>query len=737
MSTLLKYFKPYISILLFIVLYQFTRAYGLIEIPTYTADIVNNGIQGYGVTSNIPYIMTENDYNIILSLLNEEEQTLLNSSYSYITQDEISLSLAKEYHLTPTSNYYVFVDSSNKYSYNEESVNNLNTILSSPMMFISITSGDVPIPNNSNFAIPQDISKTPEENVPRFYEFFKSYTNELPSIQQDTLAKMGTKQLLINANVDMNAYQMSYILSAGLKMLLISFGITLVIIRAYMLVAKVTTEVTATIRHDLYTKILSFSNYELDDLSTSSLITRATNDITQVSRFIAMFLQMALFAPILAIVAIRKSYMSSFQMFMISLSAVMCILLLIAVVILFTIPKFKLNQKLVDRLNLVTREILSGILVIRAFSNEKRMNKKFADTNQQSMNNTLFIGRMMGTIFPLVTFILNITMVSIVWFGAKNVDAGVMLAGDIFANIQYSASLIFSFIMLSMLLFIFPRAQVSAQRIKEVLEKEEQIKSGNKTISQKVNGIVQFNNVSFKYNDASDSLPVLENISFTAKPNEVTAIIGSTGSGKSTIVNLIPRFYNVSEGSITIDGVNIKDYTLESLHEQIAIIPQKNLLFSGSVKSNIKFSDNTISDEQMIKSADISQATEFITNLDNQFDADISQGGKNVSGGQKQRLSIARAIASNRPILVFDDSFSALDYSTDSKLRNAIKENLKDVTTIIVAQRVNTIRKAEQIIVLDEGKIVGKGTHNELIKTCDVYKEIALSQIPEEELYNE
>ncbi len=731
MTKLLKYFKPYMILVLLICILQGVRAYGLTEMPTYTSDIVNVGIQTYGVKNVAPEVISSEDYNLLLSLLSDDDKSLIEENYKLADANTAVPKKFEDYNL---SDYYLLSTE------DEATIEELNDILVAPMFFKAILSGSIDfseyVDESSEAEIP-DFSQIPVEFLPVVYQEMLVQFDEIPETYQEAFGIMGTQQVLIDAGVDIDEYQMDYIVKAGTAMLGISLIITIVIIFAYVLVAKVISEVIAAIRHDVFTKILSFSSYELDKLSTSSLITRTTNDITQLQQFFGMFLQMAIFCPILAIIALNKSYHSSFQMFMISLTAVACIILVIGIVVKIAIPKFKLNQKLVDRLNLVTREILSGVLVIRAFSNEKRMNDKFADANQNSANNNLFIGRTMGTVFPVVTLIMNVTMVLIVWFGAINVDDGTMLVGDIFANIQYTMSLIFSFIMLSMMLFILPRAQVSATRINEVLDTDVRIKDGSKSKSEHTTGVVEFDNVTFKYSDDSDALPVLENISFTAKPGEVTAIIGSTGSGKSTIVNLLPRFYNVTKGAIKIDGVNINDYTLEALHNTISIVPQRNLLFSGTVESNIKFADSHIANEKMEKAAEIAQSTEFISKLPKGYENEIAQGGKNVSGGQKQRLSIARAIAAGRKVLVFDDSFSALDYKTDAKLRASIKENLKDVTTIIVAQRINTIRKAEQIIVLDEGKIVGIGTHTELVHNCPVYKEIALSQIPEEELYNE
>ncbi len=536
MTKLLKYFKPYFLLFLLICLLQGIRAYGLTEMPTYTSDIVNVGIQNYGVKDVAPEVISVNDYNLVTSLLSDEEKALVKGNYTLADSNNTAPEKFKEYNL---SDYY-FLSTED-----EAVIEELNKALTAPMFFKALISGEIDFSkyaSSSEQTEVPDFSQIPVEFLPQVYAEMAGQFDEIPEMYQEAIAIMGTQQVITDAGVDIDDYQMGYILKAGMIMLGISLAITVIIIFAYILVAKVISEVIAALRHDVFTKILTFSSYELDKLSTSSLITRTTNDITQIQQFFAMFLQMAIFCPILAVIALNKSYRSSFQMFMISVIAVLCILLVIGFVVKIAVPKFKLNQKLVDRLNLVTREILSGVLVIRAFSNEKRMNDKFADANQNSADNNLFIGRTMGSVFPIITLIMNVTMVLIVWFGAVNVEAGNMLVGDIFANIQYTMSLIFSFIMLSMMLFILPRAQVSATRINEVLDTKVKIEDGPKEKAKLTTGVVEFDNVSFKYSDESDALPVLENITFTAKPGEVTAIIGSTGSVKSKIVNLLPRF---------------------------------------------------------------------------------------------------------------------------------------------------------------------------------------------------
>ncbi len=715
MSKLLRYFKPYIIAILVVVAFQSFRAYATVQIPSYTSDIIDVGVQTYGVEEVLPYVIGEEDFNKLRSSAVDSNNFYDYYTFVDITEDSENLKFAeKEYKINPTSDFYML----NK-NITETEKEILNRIFIFPMGIYGLNSVPKELMQNSLSSIPNIDIEDPK-------------TLEMVEL----IAKTGTMQILRNAGVDMESYQRAYVLNEGSKMIVLAFASLISILVAYFLASKITVGVVAKIREDLLEKVLKFSSSDINNFSTSTLITRVTNDLQQVNNFILIFLQIAILSPVLAMFGLMKSYQNSESMFYITLISVVVLMILIAIVIVLVVPKLKLNQKYMDNLNLVSREMINGVLVIRAFSNEKLMNKKFEDANKNYIDNNLKIAYSMSTIMPTMFMIFNISAVAIIWFGAINVSNGVLNAGDIVANIQYTSSVIFGFMMLSMLIFNLPRAQVSANRIIEVLEHKLIIEDEGKEVIENIEGVVEFKDVDFKY-DISSQESALEKVSFTAKPNEITAIIGSTGSGKSTIINLLPRLLDVTGGQILIDGKNIKDITKESLHDKIALVPQKTNLFSGTIESNIKFSNKDLSDELMINASEVAEAIEFIDSKEEKYKAPISQGGGNVSGGQKQRLSIARAIASGRKIFLFDDSFSALDYKTDAKLRNKLKEKLKDITMIIVAQRISTIRYADQIIVLDEGKVVGKGKHNELLDSCEVYKEMALSQLPKEGLYNE
>lgn len=485
----------------------------------------------------------------------------------------------------------------------------------------------------------------------------------------------------------------------------------------------------------MFKKVISFSTKEFREFSTASLITRSTNDIQQIQNLITMLFRVVVYAPIIGIGGfLRVLNNSDTSMAWIIGLAIVCIIGIVLILFIVAMPKFKKLQDLIDKLNLVSREILSGLPVIRAFNTEKKEEKRFDDANKDLMKANIFVNRAISIMMPALMFIMNSIMLLIIWVGGHNVDKGIMQVGDMMAFIQYTMQIVMSFLMISMISIMLPRAAVSARRINEVLETEASIKDKKeiKEFKEDKKGLVEFKNVSFRYPDADSE--ILEDIDFCAKPGETTAIIGSTGSGKSTIVNLIPRFYDVTGGELLIDGINIKDVPQKELRKKIGFVPQKGMLFSGTIESNIKYGNPQMSDEEMVKAARIAQAEEFIEAKEEKYKSPIAQGGNNVSGGQKQRLSIARAIAIDPEILVFDDSFSALDLKTDSKLREALAKETKGKTVIIVAQRISTIMNAEQIIVLEEGKMVGKGTHEELMKTCETYKQIASSQLSEEEL---
>lgn len=554
-------------------------------------------------------------------------------------------------------------------------------------------------------------------------------------IEQAAIQEVKLQYQYLGANTD--DIQNSYIWMSGLQMLGIA-SITMVCAVTIMLLsARVAAKLSKTLREKLFKKVLSFSTEEFNDFSTASLITRTTNDIQQIQMLLTLLFRVIVYAPIIAIGGfIRVLFNSEASMAWIIGLAVVCIIIIVLTLMIIAMPRFKKLQKLVDKLNLVSREILTGSQVIRAFNTEKHEEERFNKANRDLMKTQVFVNRAMSIMMPALMLVMNCISVLIVWVGGHNVDAGTMQIGDVMAFIQYTMQIVMAFLMISMVSIMLPRASVSAGRINEVLEREPRIKDKKETkdFKEDKKGYVEFKDVSFHYPDADAE--VISDISFTAKPGETTALIGSTGSGKSTIVNLIPRFYDVTGGEILVDGINIKDASQKDLRKRIGFVPQKGMLFSGTIESNIKYGDENISDEKMIEAAQIAQAEEFIETKPDKYNEPIAQGGGNVSGGQKQRLSIARAIAIDPEILVFDDSFSALDLKTDKILRGELEKHTKDKTVIIVAQRISTIMNANQIIVLDEGRIVGKGTHEELMKTCETYQQIALSQLSKEELEN-
>ena len=536
-------------------------------------------------------------------------------------------------------------------------------------------------------------------------------------------------------NVGIQEGKNDYILIAGIQMLGISLISIIAAILVMLLSSKVGAKLGKTLREKVFGKVLKFSHEELNKFSTASLITRSTNDVQQIQMLMNMLFRVVVYAPIIGIGGFLKVLTSTDNsMAWIIAVGILAIVFIVGTLFIIAMPKFKKLQTLTDKLNLVSREILTGLPVIRAFNKEKSEEKRFDGANLDLMKTNVFVNRAMSLMMPLLMLIMNSMSVLVIWVGGHSVNEGLLQVGDMMAFIQYMMQIVISFLMISMVSIMLPRASVSANRINEVLETEAKIKDKEKTkkLDKNKKGLVEFKNVSFKYPDADTE--ILENITFTAKPGQTTAIIGSSGSGKSTVVNLIPRFYDVTDGELLIDGVNVKDVSQKDLREIIGFVPQKGILFSGTIESNIKYSDENMSDERMEESAKIAQATEFIEGKDKKYKDEIAQGGSNVSGGQKQRLSIARAIAKDPEIFVFDDSFSALDFKTDSKLREELSRITENKTVIIVAQRISTILNADQIIVLEEGKIVGIGKHEELIKTNETYRQIALSQLSEDEL---
>ena len=586
-----------------------------------------------------------------------------------------------------------------------------------------------------NMSLVEIIRNMPEEQRTQLLEQFSEKIENMADSIKEQAAISSVKEIYKELGVDTDALQNNYIILAGIEMLEVSLVSMISAVLVMLFSSKVAAKLGKTLREKVFTKVLTFSTEELNKFSTASLITRSTNDIQQIQQLITMLFRVVVYAPIIGIGGFIKVLTNTDNsMAWIIGVAILAILFVVGTLYIIAMPKFKKLQEITDKLNLVSREILTGLQVIRAFNKEKWEENRFDNANKDLTKTNVFVNKAMSMMMPLLMLIMNAITVLIIWQGGHSVDEGLLQVGDMMAFIQYTMQIVMSFLMISMISIMLPRASVSANRINEIVDTIPKIKDKNDTKKFNPNkkGLVEFKNVSFRYPDADAE--ILEDINFTAKPGETTAIIGSTGSGKSTVVNLIPRFYDVTGGELLIDGVNIKDVSQKDLRDIIGFVPQKGILFSGTIESNIKYSDENMSDKRMIEAAEIAQATEFIDSKENKYKDAIAQGGGNVSGGQKQRLSIARAIAKDPEIFVFDDSFSALDFKTDSKLREALSEKTENKTVIIVAQRISTILNADQIIVLDEGKVVGIGKHEELMKDNETYRQIALSQLSEEEL---
>ncbi len=749
MLKILKYLrKTWVSVIVIVALLCVQAASDL-ALPDYTSKIVNTGIQQGGIETAIPEAISKNEMDNLLMFTDDDEK-ILNYytlvSKNNVNNDEYSKYL-KEYPVLQNEDIYVL----NKLGKNEKS--ELEDSLKKPLvevylmqneeMSVKIKDGLLEnVPDSQKQAMKDmplmDILKTmPKESLEKVISNIDEQIDKMQGTIVDQAAISSVKEEYKRLDVDVDKIQNRYIVFAGIQMLGISLVSMVSAVTIMLLSSRVAAKLGNTLRDKVFKKVLSFSTKEFNEFSTASLITRSTNDIQQIQMLITMLFRVVVYAPIIGIGGfIRVLTNSDTSMAWIIGLAILCIIGIVGTLFLLTMPKFKKLQDLVDKLNLVSREILTGLPVIRAFNTEKKEEKRFDDANKNLMKASIFVNRSMSMMMPLLMFIMNSITLLIVWVGGHNVDGGIMQVGDMMAFIQYTMQIVMSFLMISMISIMLPRAAVSARRINEVIDTIPSIKDKDKTkdFDDNKKGLVEFKDVSFKYPDADSE--ILEDISFTAEPGKTTAIIGSTGSGKSTIVNLIPRFYDVTGGELLIDGVNIKDVSQRDLRSKIGFVPQKGMLFTGTIKSNIKYGDPCMSDDDMIKAATIAQATEFIESKPKKYDEEISQGGTNVSGGQRQRLSIARAIATNPEIFVFDDSFSALDLKTDSKLRAALKEKTENKTVIIVAQRISTILDADKIIVLEEGKIAGIGRHEELMENCEIYKQIALSQLSKEELEN-
>lgn len=742
MLKLKHYFKKFWILIILCVGLLFLQSQSELALPDYMSNIVSVGIQAGGFDSAVSDVLSEETYDHLMILMNQDDQKTLKDSYKFIEAQNIDQDLLDKFTKIDDQNIYQLKQ------LDEKETEKLENALIKPMLLM--TSIDAMDSNSKEYQEmfgnlpagmdPYDALKMMPEQAKE--QMFDSVDKQIETMGESTLkiaAGNGVKAEYTKLGCDVDQVQKNYILFAGLKMLLIALLGTLCAITCGFLASKVGAGVSRMLRSDVFKKVESFSNEEFNKFSTASLITRTTNDITQVQMVVIMFIRIVCFAPMMGIGAMIKAFNNTPSMTWIIGLVLIVIFAIIAVIFMVVMPKFKIVQSLIDKLNLTMRENLSGMLVIRAFGNEEHSEKRFDKANRDLTRVNLFVNRTMIAMMPIMMFIFNIVSLLIVYYGAKQIDLGNIAIGQMMAFMQYAMQIIMSFLMIAMIAIMLPRASVAANRIYEVLSTETKIKDPEnpKEFDESKKGLVEFKNVTFKYPGANEA--VLENISFVAKPGQTTAFIGSTGSGKSTLINLIPRFYEVSEGKIEVDGIDVRDVRQHDLRERIGLVPQKGLLFSGTIKSNLTYGAKDATDEQLEAVIEVAQAKEFIDQKEKRLDDPISQGGTNVSGGQKQRLAIARAIAKNPEIYIFDDSFSALDFKTDAKLRSELNKMIEKTksTVLIVGQRIASIMSANQIIVLDEGKIVGKGTHDELMKTCKVYQEIAYSQLSKEELGHE
>lgn len=724
MLKVFKYLKSSIFSVLAVILLLFVQAYLDLTLPDYTSKIVNVGVQQGGIENAAISEVGEDTLNTLVLLMDK-------SDAKYIMN-----------HYEKTDTY----KGEDIYELKEDSnVDKISSIMAKPMMILSYASQEANSSSDSDtvsFDLPEGVSLSQALSMmgdaerEKMLQQIDKKIKDIPDTIVDQAAVSYVKAEYQRIGVDTDHIQTMYILKVGLIMLGIAFSAMAVGILIVFIGSRMAARLARTLRHKVFTKVVGFSKNEIKTYGQSSLITRTTNDVQQVQMVVVFLLRVVFYAPIIGIGGVIKAMNTNADMTYIIGVAVVAILGVVVTLFVIAMPKFNLVQKLIDKLNLVTREILSGLPVIRAFSNEHHEEERFEEANKRLTKVNLFINRAMSFMMPVMMLVMNFVCLVIVYQGAKGVDTGAMQVGDIMAYIQYTMQIIMAFLMISMMSIMLPRANVSAKRIMEIIETKDTIYNSKHLVEFKpeARGKVEFKNVSFRYPDAD--YDVITDIDLVANPGETTAFIGSTGSGKSTLINLIPRFYDVTDGELLVDGVNIKDVDIHELREKIGFVPQKGVLFTGTIKDNIKYGNENISDEDVNKALDVAQATEFVSKLKGGVDYDISQGGTNVSGGQKQRLSIARAIAKNPDIYVFDDSFSALDFKTDANLRGELAKITKDKTVLIVAQRISTIMNADKIVVLDEGRVVGIGTHKELMKNCNVYKEIALSQLSKEELEN-
>ena len=744
MLKVLKNLKKSFLLVVAIIILLCIQAAADLNLPDFTSKIVNTGIQQGGIEYAVPDVITSKNFENLMYFTDNDEQ--IKSYYELMEKNEDNL---EDYPELKNQDIYELKNIS------KSEKENLEGLIAKPLAIIYQLENE----ETAN-SIKQGMLESVQEDNPQYQlieqtdiidlikqmpdsqkEIILNKIDSMISTMSDSIIEQAAIQAVkteySNIGIDLDKIQNNYIFMVGLQMT----GVALISMASAVTIMSLSSRVAAklgkTLREKLFKKVLSFSTAEFNRFSTASLITRSTNDVQQIQQLITMLFRVLVYAPIIGIGGVlRVIRTGTLSMAWVIALAVVLIIAIVIVLFIVAMPKFKKMQDLIDRLNLVAREILTGLPVIRAFNTQKREEKRFDEANTNLMKNSIFVNKAMSLMMPSMMFIMQAIMLLIIWVGGHNVDAGIMQVGDMMAFLQYTMQIVMAFLMISIISILLPRASVSANRINEVLETEPAIKDKPIEEQQKFDeskkGLVEFKNVSFKYPDADTE--ILEDIDFTAEAGKTTAIIGSTGSGKSTLVNLIPRFYDVTRGELLIDGVNIKNVAQKDLRSRIGFVPQKGVLFSGTIESNIKYGKDNISDDEMKKAASIAQATEFIEKKEEGYNSPIAQGGNNVSGGQKQRLSIARALAIDPEIYVFDDSFSALDLKTDKALREALNTQTENKTVIIVAQRISTIMNADKIIVLEEGKIVGKGTHEELLKNCETYRQIALSQLSEEEL---
>lgn len=740
MLKLIRYLKPYTVFIVVAVALLFVQAMTELALPDYMLNIVNVGIQQGGIEDAIPEVVSKETFDDVSLFMSQEERQQVLSYYDLISKESANYEEnLKKYPILESKDVYVLK------SGEIEDRPSLNLILGKALMAYSGVKNGM-VGENGSFAPPSGFTIPEGANVLLLLRLMPeaqrlemlNQVDSMVEVMGKTIVNqsgaLAVKEIYEELGMNTQKLQSGYVLRTGFIMVLMTLLSVLCTIMVAFIASKIAAASTRTVRRDVFEKVENFSNSEFAQFSTASLITRTTNDITQIQLVVVLIIRMVFYAPIIGVGGIIRALEKSASMSWIIALAVIILLGMVGIVFAIALPKFKKMQKLVDKLNLVTREHLSGLMVVRAFNTQKFEEERFDAANRDFTRTDLFVNRVMVVLMPAIMFVMNGTMLLIVWVGAHQIEASTMQVGDMMAYIQYSMLIIFAFLMLTMMFIMIPRASVSGARVSEILEVDPQIKDPKnpKKFSQDFKGTVEFKNVCYRFPGAEKN--ILNSISFTAIPGQTTAIIGSTGSGKSTLLNMIPRFYDVCGGQVLVDGIDIREVSQHDLRERIGYVPQKGVLFSGTIESNLKYADETAPKEEVERAAEIARAVEFITAKEEGYDSPISQGGTNVSGGQKQRLSIARALLKRPQIFLFDDSFSALDFKTDAALRRKLKEETGDSTMIIVGQRIATIKNADQILVLDEGNLVGIGKHHQLMKSCQIYREIALSQLSEAEL---